>query len=200
MKSPRWRGKAMEVGPLARMLMLVATGHDQAKDLVDQTLATLQLPLAGLYSTLGRTAARTLETKIFADAMQGWYDQLLANVKAGDTKTFDDRYWDPATWPAQARGAGFMEAPRGALGHWIVIEKGRIANYQAVVPSTWNAGPRDATGQAGAYETALAGHVLHDPDQPLEILRTIHSFDPCIACAVHVLDPGGGDAMSVRVT
>jgi hydrogenase large subunit len=200
MKSPRWRGKAMEVGPLARMLMLVATGHDQAKDLVDQTLATLQLPLAGLYSTLGRTAARTLETKIFADAMQGWYDQLLANVKAGDTKTFDDRYWDPATWPAQARGAGFMEAPRGALGHWIVIENGRIANYQAVVPSTWNAGPRDATGQAGAYEAALAGHVLHDPDQPLEILRTIHSFDPCIACAVHVLDPDGGDAMSVRVT
>jgi len=200
MKSPRWRGKAMEVGPLARMLMLVATGHDQAKDLVDQTLATLQLPLAGLYSTLGRTAARTLETKIFADAMQGWYDQLLANVKAGDTKTFDDRYWDPATWPAQARGAGFMEAPRGALGHWIVIENGRIANYQAVVPSTWNAGPRDATGQAGAYEAALAGHVLHDPDQPLEILRTIHSFDPCIACAVHVLEPGGGGALSVRVT
>ncbi len=200
MKSPRWRGKAMEVGPLARMLMLVATGHDQAKELVDQTLTTLQLPLAGLYSTLGRTAARTLETKIFADAMQGWYDQLVANIKAGDTQTFDDRYWDPATWPAQARGAGFMEAPRGALGHWIVIENGRIDNYQAVVPSTWNAGPRDATGQPGAYEAALAGHVLHDPDQPLEILRTIHSFDPCIACAVHVLDPDGGDALSVRVT
>jgi hydrogenase large subunit len=200
MKSPRWRGKAMEVGPLARLLMLVATGHDQAKELVDQTLTTLQLPLAGLYSTLGRTAARTLETRIFADAMQGWYDRLLANIKAGDTKTFDDRYWDPATWPAHARGAGFMEAPRGALGHWLVIEDGRIDNYQAVVPSTWNAGPRDATGQPGAYEAALAGHVLHDPDQPLEILRTIHSFDPCIACAVHVLDPDGGDALSVRVT
>ena len=200
MKSPRWRGKAMEVGPLARVLMLVATGHDQAKELVDRTLTTLQLPLAGLYSTLGRTAARTLETRIFADAMQGWYDQLLANIKAGDTKTFDDRYWDKATWPAQARGAGFMEAPRGALGHWIVIEDGRIDNYQAVVPSTWNAGPRDATGQPGAYEAALAGHVLHDPDQPLEILRTIHSFDPCIACAVHVLDPDGGDTMSVSVT
>jgi hydrogenase large subunit len=199
MKSPRWRGKAVEVGPLARMLMLVATGHAQAKQLVDQALSTLQLPLAGLYSTLGRTAARTLETKIFVDALQGWYEQLLANVKAGNTQTFDDRYWDPATWPAQARGAGFMEAPRGALGHWIVIEDGRIDNYQAVVPSTWNAGPRDATGQAGAYEAALAGHVLHDPDQPIEILRTIHSFDPCIACAVHVLDPDGGDAMSVRV-
>ncbi len=200
MKSPRWRGKAMEVGPLARMLMLVASGHDQAKELVEQTLTTLQLPLAGLYSTLGRTAARTLETRIFVDAMQGWYDQLVANIKAGDTRTFDDRSWDPATWPAQARGAGFMEAPRGALGHWIVIQDGRIDNYQAVVPSTWNAGPRDASGQPGAYEAALAGHVLHDPDQPIEILRTIHSFDPCIACAVHVLDLEGGDALSVRVT
>jgi hydrogenase large subunit len=188
----------MEVGPLARMLMLVATGNEQAKELVDRTLSTLELPLAGLYSTLGRTAARTLETKIFVDAMQGWYDALVANVKAGDTRTFDDRYWDPSTWPAQARGAGFMEAPRGALGHWIVIENGRIDNYQAVVPSTWNAGPRDATGQAGAYEAALAGHVLHDPDQPIEILRTIHSFDPCIACAVHVLNPDGGEAMSVK--
>jgi hydrogenase large subunit len=200
MKSPRWRGKAMEVGPLARMLMLVASGHDQAKELVEQTLTTLQLPLAGLYSTLGRTAARTLETRIFVDAMQGWYDQLVANIKAGDTRTFDDRSWDPATWPAQARGAGFMEAPRGALGHWIVIQDGRIDNYQAVVPSTWNAGPRDASGQPGAYEAALAGHVLHDPDQPIEILRTIHSFDPCIACAVHVLDLEGGDALSVSVT
>ena len=198
LKSPRWRGKAMEVGPLARMLMLVATGHAQAKELVERTLATLELPLDALYSTLGRTAARTLETKIFADAMQGWYDQLIANIKAGDTRTFDGRLWDPATWPAQARGAGFMEAPRGALGHWIVIERGKIANYQAVVPSTWNAGPRDATGQAGAYEAALAGHLLHDPRQPIEILRTIHSFDPCIACAVHVAGPAG-ERVTVRV-
>jgi hydrogenase large subunit len=198
LKSPRWRGKAMEVGPLARMLMLVATGHAQAKELVERTLAMLELPLDALYSTLGRTAARTLETKIFADAMQGWYDQLIANIKAGDTRTFDGRLWDPATWPAQARGAGFMEAPRGALGHWIVIERGKIANYQAVVPSTWNAGPRDATGQPGAYEAALAGHQLHDPRQPLEILRTIHSFDPCIACAVHVAGPGG-ERVTVRV-
>jgi hydrogenase large subunit len=178
--------------------MLVATGHAQAKDLVERTLATLELPLDALYSTLGRTAARTLETKIFADAMQGWYDQLVANIKAGDTRTFDDRLWDPATWPAQARGAGFMEAPRGALGHWIVIERGKVANYQAVVPSTWNAGPRDATGQPGAYEAALAGHLLHDPRQPIEILRTIHSFDPCIACAVHVAGPTG-ERVSVRV-
>ena len=198
LKSPRWRGKAMEVGPLARMLMLVASGHEQAKSLVDQALGTLELPVDALYSTLGRTAARTLETKIFADAMQGWYDQLLANVRAGDTRTFNDELWEPSAWPSRARGAGFMEAPRGALGHWIVIEDGRIANYQAVVPSTWNAGPRDAEGQPGAYEAALEGHALHDPAQPIEILRTIHSFDPCIACAVHVAGPGGRRA-SVRV-
>jgi hydrogenase large subunit len=198
LKSPRWRGKAMEVGPLARMLMLVATGHAQARELVDYTLKTLDLPVEALYSTLGRTAARTLETKIFADAMQGWYDQLVANVKAGDTRTFNGALWEPGTWPAHARGAGFMEAPRGALGHWIVIDDGRITNYQAVVPSTWNAGPRDATGQPGAYEAALAGHRLHDPAQPIEILRTIHSFDPCIACAVHVAGPGG-QRVSVRV-
>jgi len=198
LKSPRWRGKAMEVGPLARMLMLVATGHAQAKELVDYTLRTLDVPASALYSTLGRTAARTLETKIFADAMQGWYDQLVANIKSGDTKTFNDALWEPARWPSQARGAGFMEAPRGALGHWIVIEDGRIANYQAVVPSTWNAGPRDATGQPGAYEAALAGHLLHDPAQPIEILRTIHSFDPCIACAVHLAGPGG-ERLSVRI-
>jgi hydrogenase large subunit len=198
LKSPRWRGRAMEVGPLARMLMMVATGHAQAKELVDRTLATLELPLEALYSTLGRTAARTLETKIFADAMQGWYDQLVANIKSGDTQTFNDQYWDPGTWPGRARGAGFMEAPRGALGHWVVIEDGKIANYQAVVPSTWNAGPRDALGQPGAYEAALAGHLLHDPQQPIEILRTIHSFDPCIACAVHVAGPGG-QRVRVRV-
>ncbi|HSQ69075.1 MAG TPA: nickel-dependent hydrogenase large subunit [Steroidobacteraceae bacterium] len=199
LKSPRWRGLPVEVGPLARMLMLVATGNAQAEELVEKTLHTLELPLVALYSTLGRTAARTLETKIFADAMQGWYDQLVANIKAGDTKTFDRSRWEPSTWPKTARGAGFMEAPRGALGHWIVIEDGRIANYQAVVPSTWNAGPRDASGRAGAYEAALAGHLLHDPAQPVEILRTIHSFDPCIACAVHVAGPGEDQSMSVRL-
>jgi len=201
LKSPRWKGKAVEVGPLARVLMLYATGNAQAKELVDATLAKLDVPVQALYSTLGRTAARTLETKIFADAMQGWYDQLVANIKAGDTRTFNDRLWEPSTWPKRARGAGFMEAPRGALGHWIVIEDGRIANYQAVVPSTWNAGPRDAQGQPGAYEAALVGHRLHDPDQPLEILRTVHSFDPCIACAVHVAAVGpSDDRPSIHVT
>jgi hydrogenase large subunit len=199
LKSPRWKGKAVEVGPLARMLMLYATGHPQAKELVGYTLKTLDVPVQALYSTLGRTAARTLETKIIADAMQGWYDQLVANVKRGDLRTFNEKLWDPSTWPRESRGAGFMEAPRGALGHWIVIRDGRIANYQAVVPSTWNAGPRDASGQEGPYEAALRGTKLLDPKQPLEILRTIHSFDPCIACAVHVNDPDGEELVRVKV-
>jgi len=199
LKSPRWKGNAMEVGPLARMLMMYATGNEQAKELVDYTLATLDVPVGALFSTLGRTAARTLETKLLADTMQTWLDSLIGNIKAGDTKTHNEKLWDPSTWPRQARGAGYTEAPRGALSHWIVIEDGKIANYQAVVPSTWNAGPRDANGQAGPYEAALAGHRLHDPKQPVEILRTIHSFDPCIACAVHVTDPDGEELVQVKV-
>jgi hydrogenase large subunit len=199
LKSPRWKGNAMEVGCLSRMLMLYATGHDQAKELVDYTLTTLDVPVTALFSTLGRTAARTLETKILADTMQTWLDNLIANIKAGDTKTHNEKLWDPSTWPRRAQGAGYTEAPRGALAHWVVIEDGKIANYQAVVPSTWNAGPRDASGQPGPYEAALAGHRLHDPQQPVEILRTIHSFDPCIACAVHVTDPHGEELVEVRV-
>ncbi|MBU1223858.1 MAG: nickel-dependent hydrogenase large subunit [Gammaproteobacteria bacterium] len=200
LKSPRWKGHAMEVGPLARVLMMVAKGDKQAKELVDLTLKTLDVPVDALYSTLGRTAARTLETKILADAMQGWFDQLLANIKAGDVRTFNDQYWDPSTWPKHMQGVGLMEAPRGGLSHWIVIDDARISNYQAVVPSTWNAGPRDANGQPGAYEAALQdNHVMHDPKQPIEILRTIHSFDPCIACAVHVTDPDGEELVQVKI-
>jgi hydrogenase large subunit len=199
LKSPRWKGNAMEVGPLARMLLLYATGNEEAKALVDSTLQKLELPVEALYSTLGRVAARTLETKLLADSMQGWYDGLIANIRKGETRTFNEKLWNPSSWPKEARGAGFMEAPRGALAHWIVIDNGKIANYQAVVPSTWNAGPRDAKGQPGAYEAALVGHTLHDPKQPLEILRTIHSFDPCIACAVHVLDSNGAEMIRVKV-
>jgi hydrogenase large subunit len=199
LKSPRWKGRAVEVGPLARVLMLHAAGHAQTRDLVDMALRTLDVPAQALYSTLGRTAARTLETKIIADAMQGWYDKLIANIKGGDVRTFNEKLWDPAAWPKQAKGVGYAEAPRGALGHWIVIEDGRIANYQAVVPSTWNAGPRDPNGQEGAYEAALRGTRLYDPKQPIEILRTIHSFDPCIACAVHVVDPQGEELIEVKV-
>ena len=199
LKSPRWRGHAMEVGPLARALMLYASGHEQMKELVDMTLKTLDVPVQALFSTLGRTAARTLETKVFADAMQGWLDQLVANIKGGDLRTFNEKLWDPSTWPREAKGAGYTEAPRGGLSHWVVIKDGKIDNYQAVVPSTWNAGPRDAKGQPGPYEAALVGHKLHDPKQPIEILRTIHSFDPCIACAVHVTDPEGEELVKVKV-
>jgi hydrogenase large subunit len=200
LKSPRWKGHSMEVGPLARVLMLYAKGHEQTKELVNLTLNTLDVPVTALFSTLGRTAARGLETKIFADNMQGWYDDLIANIKTGDTRTFNEVLWEPSTWPKQARGVGFMEAPRGALAHWIVIEDQKINNYQAVVPSTWNAGPRDPNGQAGAYEAALEdNHTLHDPEQPVEILRTIHSFDPCIACAVHLTDPDGEELTTVKV-
>jgi len=200
MKSPRWKGKAMEVGPLARVLMLYATGHKQAKELVDYTLKTLDVPVTALFSTLGRTAARGLESKVIADAMQGMFDNLMANIKAGDVRTFNEQYWDPSTWPAHMQGVGLTEAPRGGLSHWIVIDDGKISNYQAVVPSTWNAGPRDAQGQPGPYEAALQhNHVMHDPKQPLEILRTVHSFDPCIACAVHVTDPDGEELVQMTV-
>ncbi|NNJ95351.1 MAG: nickel-dependent hydrogenase large subunit [Halobacteria archaeon] len=200
LKSPRWKGHAMEVGPLARVLMLYASGHDQTKELVNMTLNKLEVPVDALFSTLGRTAARGLETKIIGDMMQTWMDNLVANIKAGDTKTFNEKLWDPASWPLEARGVGFMEAPRGGLAHWIVIEDQVIKNYQAVVPSTWNAGPRDQNGQPGAYEAALEdNHTLHDPEQPIEILRTIHSFDPCIACAVHVMDPDGEELIKVKV-
>ena len=199
LKSPRWKGHAMEVGPLARVLMLYASGHEQTKELVQSTLTTLDVPVDALFSTLGRTAARTLESKIVADTMQTWYDNLVANIKAGETKTFNDTLWEPSSWPRQAQGVGFMEAPRGGLAHWIVIENEKIANYQAVVPSTWNAGPRDPQGQLGPYEAALVGHRLHDVEQPIEILRTIHSFDPCIACAVHVTDPNGQELVNVKI-
>ncbi|MDH3979243.1 MAG: nickel-dependent hydrogenase large subunit [Gammaproteobacteria bacterium] len=200
LKSPRWKGHAMEVGPLARVLMLYANGHDQTKELVHMTLNKLDVPVEALFSTLGRTAARGLETKVIGDMMQTWFNNLVANIKAGDTKTFNEKLWEPETWPAQAKGVGFMEAPRGGLAHWIVIEDQKIKNYQAVVPSTWNAGPRDQSGQPGAYEAALQdNHTLHDPQQPIEILRTIHSFDPCIACAVHVTDPNGEELIQVKV-
>ncbi len=198
-KSPRWKGHVVEVGPLARVLMLYAKGHEQTQELVGMTLKKLDLPVTALYSTLGRTAARTLESKIIADAMQPWYDNLIANIKAGDVRTFNEKRWEPSSWPSTAKGVGYTEAPRGSLAHWIIIKDGKIDNYQAVVPSTWNAGPRDAEGQDGPYEAALKGTQMHDPKQPLEILRTIHSFDPCIACAVHVTDPEGEELIKVKI-
>ncbi len=200
LKAPRWRGKAMEVGPLARVLMLYASGHEQTRELAGMALGKLDLPIEAMFSTMGRVAARTLETKVFADMMPTWFDNLMGNINSGDVSTFNDRLWEPGSWPKQARGVGFMEAPRGALAHWVVIENEKIANYQAVVPSTWNASPRDPEGQSGPYEASLKGHSLHDAEQPLEILRTIHSFDPCLACAVHVQDSESEDLVKVNIT
>jgi hydrogenase large subunit len=200
LKSPRWKGRVMEVGPLARVLMLYASGHELTRELANHALKKLDLPLTAMFSTMGRTAARTLESKIVVDQMLSWFDNLLANIRGGDLAVHNPVKWEPASWPAEAHGVGFMEAPRGALAHWIVIKDRKIANYQAVVPSTWNAGPRDAQGQPGPYEAALMDrHTLYDPKQPLEIQRTIHSFDPCIACAVHVLNPKGEELMQLRV-
>jgi hydrogenase large subunit len=191
LKTPRWKGRAMEVGPLARLLVAYASGRAEVKEVVDGTLAKLGVPVAALFSTLGRTAARGLETLLIAGWAQEFYGQLVANIKNGDSRMANMEKWDPSTWPAEARGVGLSEAPRGALAHWIVIKDGAIDNYQLVVPSTWNASPRDAAGKRSSYEAALLGTPVANPDQPLEILRTIHSFDPCLACAVHLYDEKG---------
>jgi hydrogenase large subunit len=200
LKAPRWRGQVMEVGPLARLAMLLATKHEPTVDIATRALRQLDLPPQAIFSTLGRTAARTIEAKVFADQMPNWLEQLRANIRAGDLAMQNASLWEPRTWPREAKGVGFMEAPRGALTHYVVIKDGLIDNYQAVVPSTWNAGPRDAKGQPGPYEAALMDrHRLHDGRQPLEIQRTIHSFDPCIACAVHVVDPQGEELTKLRL-
>ena len=188
-KAPRWNGKPMETGPLARLNMMMASGNLQATNLVNDALLQLDLDVSALYSTLGRTLARNLETKLFSDALCGWYEQLVSNIESGDLDTFNDEFWDPLSWPSEARGVGLVEAPRGALSHYIIIENGKISNYQAVVPTTWNGSPRDAFGQGGAMEQALLEHKIYDREQPLELLRTIHTFDPCIACAVHLAEP-----------
>jgi len=191
LKAPRYQDKAMEVGPLARFLVAYASGQADVKTLVDSTLAKLKAPPAALFSTLGRIAARALETLLLSDRLVGWIEELGKNISTGKLAIHNGQKWDPASWPQTARGFGFYEAPRGSLGHWVEIENQAIKNYQAVVPSTWNAGPRDAHGQRGAYEAALLKTPVADPERPLELLRTIHSFDPCLACAVHVVDARG---------
>ncbi len=191
LKTPRWNGKPMEVGPLARLIVGYASGNQEIRDEINEALKKLNVPPSVLFSTLGRTAARALETKLVARWAKEFYQQLLSNIKNGDTRTFNSEKWDPATWPEEAKGVGMTEAPRGALAHWIVIKDKKIENYQLVVPSTWNASPRDANGQMSAYEASLIGTPVKNPEQPLEILRTIHSFDPCIACAVHLYDEKG---------
>jgi len=198
-KSPRWKGHAMEVGPLARMLMGFASGRSDYKEVVLEALGRLKLPPEALFSTLGRTAARGLETRLAVKWLSDEYDRLIANIKSGDSRTADTKLWNPETWPVDCKGFGAEEAPRGSLGHWIHIKDKKIFNYQVVVPSTWNASPKDSEGQKGAYEAALVGTPMADSTKPVELLRTIHSFDPCLACATHVLSPEGEELAKVVV-
>lgn len=199
LKAPRWRGHAMEVGPLSRFVVAYALGREDVKELVDSTLTDLGLPLTALFSTLGRTAARGLECAWSAHKMRDVFDQMMDNIKAGDVATANMQKWEPETWDNDVKGVGFGEAPRGALGHWVHIKNTKLENYQAVVPTTWNASPRDVEGNIGAYEAALLGTPLANAEQPLEILRTIHSFDPCLACASHIMSPDGQELAVVKI-
>jgi Ni,Fe-hydrogenase I large subunit len=198
LKSPRYDGEPMEVGPLARMLVAYVRGHARVRELVGAVLAKLGVGPEALFSTLGRVAARGIETQVLVEKLDDWLDQLADNMGRGELAIHDNSKWDPSTWPADTTGAGFHEAPRGALGHWVHIRDGAIHNYQCIVPSTWNAGPRDASDRRGPYEEALIGTPVADPEQPLEILRTVHSFDPCMACGVHVVDGRGRERARVR--
>lgn len=200
LKSPRYDGLPMEVGPLSRMLVAYASGHTLVKKAVDGALAALGVGPEALFSTLGRVAARGIESALLVDKMGDWVARLADNMGSGELRIHDNAKWQPATWPKDCMGAGFHEAPRGALGHWVHIQNGEIANYQCIVPSTWNAGPRDAKGQRGPYEQSLLATPVADPDQPVEILRTVHSFDPCMACGVHVVDAHRQPRATVKVS
>jgi len=199
LKAPRYDNKAVEVGPLARMLIAYVAGHKRVKEVVDLVLGKLGVGPEALFSTLGRTAARGIETLVIAEQLVPWLQKLIDHVDQGDLKVHNGERWDPATWPKEAQGWGTHEAPRGALGHWVKIADGKIANYQCVVPSTWNGSPRDANDQRGAYEAALIGTPVTDLEQPIEILRTVHSFDPCMACAVHVVDARGREVTRIEL-
>jgi Ni,Fe-hydrogenase I large subunit len=200
LKSPRYDDTPVEVGPLARMLVAYGAGHERVTELVDGVLGALGVGPEALFSTLGRTAARGIEAQVLAERSLEVLDQLTANIAGGDISIHNGEMWEPSTWPPTATGFGMHEAPRGSLSHWVAIADGAIDRYQIVVPSTWNAGPRDANGARGAYESALLGTPVADPAQPLEILRTIHSFDPCMACAAHILDKDGSPIVEVTVT
>ncbi|MBW9258338.1 MAG: nickel-dependent hydrogenase large subunit [Candidatus Thiodiazotropha sp. (ex. Lucinisca nassula)] len=198
-KAPRWRGHPMEVGPLARYIVGYASGHEEITEQINFVLKTLDVPVTALFSTLGRTAARGLEADWAADKMRYFMDKLIANIKAGDSSTANVDNWDPETWPKEAKGVGFTEAPRGALGHWIKIKDTRIDNYQCVVPTTWNGSPRDSEGNIGAFEASLMNTKVERAEEPVEILRTLHSFDPCLACSTHVMSEEGRELAKVKV-
>ena len=196
-KAPRYNGKPMQVGPLARVLLAYAQGHPRTKELVDGAAKTLGITLKQLNSTGGRTLARAVECLIEAETLANdTMPAFIDGLKNGDISVFDSTKWEPSSWPADCQGFGLVEVARGMLSHWVHIKDGKISNYQAVVPSTWNSGGRDEQGQMGPYETSLAGNKQHpmvNTAEPLEALRTIHSFDPCMSCAVHVLDADGNE-------
>jgi hydrogenase large subunit len=198
-KAPRWKGHAMEVGPLARYVIGYAKKDKEITEQLTFVLKTLDVPVTALFSTLGRTAARGLECQWAASKMSYFMDKLIANVKAGDTATANVDRWDPKTWPSEVKGVGFTEAPRGALAHWIKIKDTKIDNYQCVVPTTWNGSPRDNEGNIGAFEAALMNTKVERPEEPVEILRTLHSFDPCLACSTHVMSEDGQELARVTV-
>jgi len=192
-KAPRYDGEACEVGPLSRVLVAYAKGHKDIKPIVDSVVKQLGIPVTALFSTLGRTAARGIETLAIGNAMEGWILELVGNVKNGKTQTYES--WE---MPNSAMGHGLNDVARGSLGHWIEIDNKKIKNYQYVVPSTWNLGPRDEKGKLGPVEESLIGTPVADPKRPLEILRTVHSFDPCIACGVHVIDPESNQVYKIK--
>lgn len=198
-KAPRWKGHAMEVGPLARYIIGYAKGDSEITEQINFVLKTLNVPVDALFSTLGRTAARGLESQWAAQKMRYFQDKLIANINAGDAATANVEKWDPSNWPNEVKGVGFTEAPRGALGHWIKIKDTKIDNYQCVVPTTWNGSPRDNEGNIGAFEASLLNTKVERVDEPVEILRTLHSFDPCLACSTHVMSEDGEELTSVKV-
>ena len=189
-KAPTFYDQRVQVGPLANVLAMLAAGHEPTKRHLTRaldiasTVAGSKIPVAALHSTIGRIAARAVRCAVLLESLQEQWQLLVGNIAKGDFATFNR----PVFPKGEVRGFGFHEAPRGVLSHWTVIRDGKIENYQAVVPSTWNAGPRDDADRMGPYEASLMGNPVANPELPLEVLRTVHSFDPCLACAVHLVD------------
>jgi hydrogenase large subunit len=197
-KAPRYDGRAVQVGPMPRVLSAYVQGDAETRDDVDPILRRLGAVPEQMNSTAGRILARAIEAVEMSRQLQRWFDDLSTGIQAGDTATFNPDKWDKDTWPTAAKGVGFAEVARGTLSHWVRVTDGAISNYQAVVPSTWNGCGR-ANGERGPYEESLVPHPLVRPEQPLEPLRTIHSFDPCQSCGIHVLDVTGAEVAWAKV-
>jgi hydrogenase large subunit len=199
-KAPNFKGKPAQVGPLAHVLAMYAAGHGPTREYAGRVLsiagkiAGTEIPLGALHSTIGRHAARAVRAAVLSDTLDPLWKRLVENIGKGDLEICNQ----PSYPKGEIKGFGFHDAPRGTLSHWVVIEDGKIRNYQAVVPSTWNAGPRNHDDQPGPYEASLVGNPMADPERPLEVLRTVHSFDPCLACAIHMMDDSGGEIVKVR--